>query len=471
MAAEKFSQKLLRVAVIGSGPSGFYAAEALLKQKEIPLEVDMFDRLPTPYGLVRGGVAPDHQKIKAVSAIYEKIAQLPGFRFFGNIKLGRDIQVSDLKARYHQIVYAVGAETDRKMGIPGEDLPGSHSATAFVGWYNGHPDYRDEQFDLSCESAAIVGVGNVAIDVARILAEDPEILAKTDIAEYALEALRKSEIKTIYLLGRRGPAQAAYSPAEIKELGSLTNADLVVLENEARVDEVSKTDYLDPENKKNVDYVQAQVKMGEGKKPRKIRLRFCVSPVQVEASNGRVRALKIEKNTLVPDENGKAKAKGTGQFEILPVGLVFRSVGYRGTAIAEVPFDPKSGKIPNQEGRVFSADFKTPRLGEYVVGWAKRGPSGLIGTNRADSVATVKAMLEDALAGKFGWELAALNGTDAMEEFLRQKRLRFVSFSDWKKLDKIEIEAGKKKGKTREKISRVSEMLSALEPAAVDKAI
>ncbi len=471
MTAENFSQKLLRVAVIGSGPSGFYAAEALLKQKEIPLEVDMFDRLPTPYGLVRGGVAPDHQKIKAVSAVYEKIAQLPGFRFFGNIKLGQDIQVPDLKARYHQIVYAVGAETDRKMGIPGEDLLGSHSATAFVGWYNGHPDYRDEQFDLSCESAAIVGVGNVAIDVARILAEDPEILAKTDIAEYALEALRKSKIKTIYLLGRRGPAQAAYSPAEIKELGSLTTADLVVREEEARLDEVSKTDYLDPENKKNVDYVQAQAKMGEGKKPKKIRLRFCVSPVQVEAASGRASALKIEKNILVPDENGKAKAQGTGQFETLPIGLVFRSVGYRGTPIPEVPFDPKSGKIPNREGRVFSADLKTPRLGEYVVGWAKRGPSGLIGTNRADSVATVKSMLEDALAGKFGWETGALNGEGLMEEFLRQRRCRFVSFSDWQKLDKIEIEAGKKKGKTREKISRVSEMLGALDLASVDKAI
>ncbi len=471
MKQNGISRNPLRVAVIGSGPSGFYAAEALLKQKEIPLEVDMFDRLPTPYGLVRGGVAPDHQKIKAVSAVYEKTAQLPGFRFFGNIKLGKDIQVSDLKERYHQIVYAVGAETDRKMGIPGEDLPGSHSATAFVGWYNGHPDYRDQSFDLSCESAAIVGVGNVAIDVARILAEDPEILAKTDIAEYALEALRKSNIKTIYLLGRRGPAQAAYSPAEIKELGSLTTADLVIREEEARLDEVSKTDYLDPENKKNVDYVQAQAKMGEGKKPRKIRLRFCVSPVQVEASNGRLSALKIEKNRLVSDENGKAKAKGTGQFETLPVGLVFRSVGYRGTPIPEVPFDPKSGKIPNREGRVFSSDFKIPRLGEYVVGWAKRGPSGLIGTNRADSVATVKAALEDALAGKFGWDIGALNKSDSIEDFLRQKRLRFVSFSDWQKLDKIEMEAGKKKGKTREKFSRVSEALSALDLAAVDKAI
>lgn len=465
MADEKFSQKVLRVAIIGSGPSGFYAAEALLKQKEIPVEVDLFDRLPTPYGLVRGGVAPDHQKIKAVAAVYEKISQLPGFRFFGNVQLGQELQVSDLKERYHQIVYAVGAEKDRAMGIPGEDASGSHSATAFVGWYNAHPDYRDQKFDLSSESAAIVGVGNVAIDVARILAEDPEILAKTDIADYALEALRRSQIKTLYLLGRRGPAQAAYSPAEIKELGSLTTADLVVREEEARLDEASKTDYLDSENKKNVDYVQAQARMGEGKKPGKIRLRFCVSPVEILVENGRVRGLKIEKNRLISDENGKPKAVGTGQFEVLPVGLVFRSVGYRGAPIPGVSFDAKSGKIPNQEGRVLSGESKSLCLGEYVVGWAKRGPSGLIGTNRADSVATVKGMLEDALAGKFGWTISPVHQPAFMEQFLRERRCRFVSFADWKKLDQVEIEEGKKKGKTREKFSRVSDMLSALDSA------
>ncbi len=463
MADEESSRKFLRVAVVGSGPSGFYAAEALLKQKEIGVQVDLFDRLPTPYGLVRGGVAPDHQKIKAVAVVYEKTAQLPGFRFFGNIKLGEDLQVSDLKMRYHQIVYAVGAETDRKMGIPGEDSPGSHSATAFVGWYNGHPDYRDQKFDLSSDSAAIVGVGNVAIDVARILAEDPEILAKTDIADYALEALRRSKIRTIYLLGRRGPAQAAYSPAEIKELGSLGVADLVVREDEARLDDASKTDYLDPENKKNVDYVQGLTKMGEGNKPKKIRLRFCVSPVEITASGGKLHALKIERNRLTVDENGRAKPIGTGQFETLPVGLVFRSVGYRGAPIPGVPFDLKSGKIPNQEGRVLSADSKSPCVGEYVVGWAKRGPSGLIGTNRADSVATVKCMLEDALAGKFGWETASFDQRSSMDEFLRQNRRRFVSFSDWKKLDQIEIEEGKKKGKAREKFSRVSDMLGILD--------
>ncbi|MDE1976704.1 MAG: FAD-dependent oxidoreductase, partial [Elusimicrobia bacterium] len=225
----------LRVAVVGAGPSGFYAAEALLKQKDLSVRVDLFERLPTPYGLVRGGVSPDHQKIKSVALVYEKIAGLPGFRFFGNVKLGQDLSAQDLAARYHQVVYAVGNESDRKMGIPGENLAGSHSATEFVGWYNAHPDFRDRRFDLSCESAVVVGLGNVAMDVARILAQDPQNLRSTDIAGYALDALMKSRIKTIYLLGRRGPAEAAYSPQEIRDLGELASADLVVKPEEAAV--------------------------------------------------------------------------------------------------------------------------------------------------------------------------------------------------------------------------------------------
>ncbi len=467
MVQENFSQNILRVAVIGSGPSGFKAAEALLMQTEVPVQVDLFDRLPTPYGLVRGGVAPDHQKIKGVIAVYEKIAQLPGFRFFGNVKLGETIQIEDLKARYHQIVYAVGAESDRKMGIPGEDSMGSHSATAFVGWYNGHPDFREEKFDLSVESVAVVGIGNVAMDVSRILAEDADILAKTDIADYALEALRKSRVKTIYLLGRRGPSQAAYSPAEIKEIGSLSVADLVVDSREVELDEVSRADYADPENKKNVDYVQERAKFGEGTKSKKVRLRFCASPVEIISENGRVAALKIEKNVLVSDENGKAKAKGTGQFETLPVGLVFRSVGYRGIPLMGVPFDSRAGKIPNEEGRVVASDSKKVCAGEYVVGWAKRGPSGLIGTNRADSVSVVKNMIVDAKAGKFGWDVAHPE-PHSIEDFLKRAHSRPVSFADWKKIDQMELEGGRRKGKIREKFSRVADMLGALDsPAGV----
>jgi ferredoxin--NADP+ reductase len=457
----------LKIAVVGSGPSGFYAAEALLKQQDVPVTVDMFDRLPTPFGLVRGGVAPDHQKIKAVTAVYEKVAALPGFRFFGNVKLGKDIQVADLRANYDQIIYAVGAETDKHMGIPGEDLPGSHSATAFVGWYNGHPDYRHLQFDLSTEAVAVVGIGNVAMDVTRILAEDPERLKGTDIAAHALEALRQSKVKTVYLLGRRGPAQAAYSPAEIAEIGHLQSADLVVVPGEVAPDEFSKLDGADAETRKNVEFVREQAKKGEGSRARKVRLRFCTSPVEVIAQNGKVGALKIELNRLEPDPKAGVKAVGTGKHETLPVGLVFRSVGYRGVAISGVPFDEKAGKIPNDAGRVLEAPGKPAVPGEYVVGWAKRGPSGLIGTNRADSVLTVKAMLEDARAGTLV-PGSSRGDAQAMPALLKSRGVRFTSFSDWKTLDKEELARGKAAGKIREKFASVPDMLKALEGKPVE---
>lgn len=447
------SERPLQIAIVGSGPSGFYAAEALLKQKDVPIRIDMFDRLPTPYGLVRGGVAPDHQKIKSVVMVYEKVAALPGFRFFGNVHLGCDLSAAELRAHYDHIVYAVGNESDRKLGVPGEDLEGSHSATEFVGWYNGHPDHRQRRFDLSVERAAVIGIGNVAMDVTRLLAEDPDRLAKTDIADYALDALRKSGVKEIYLLGRRGPAQAAYSPAEIQEIGELESSDLVVRSEELVLDEVSKTETSDPTAKKNVDYVVDVARRGEGSKSKKVRLRFCVSPVELIGEGGRVTAMKIEKNQLVPDGKGGVKAKGTGQFETLPVGLVFRSVGYRGIPIADVPFDEKSGHIPNEAGRV--------KPGEYVVGWAKRGPSGLIGTNRADSVATVQAMLQDAKAGVPDPSVA--RDAQAVVDLLGSRKLRYVSFQDWKRLDRLETERGAKAGKIREKFTTVPEMLSALE--------
>lgn len=447
-------ERPLRVAVVGSGPSGFYAAEALLKQKDLAVRIDMFDRLPTPYGLVRGGVAPDHQKIKSVTIVYEKVALNPAFRFFGNVKLGRDIQVEDLTKNYDQIVYAVGNESDRHLGVPGEDLAGNHSATAFVGWYNGHPDWRGEQFDLSQESAAVIGIGNVAMDVTRILAEDPEELKGTDIAGYALDALRRSKVKTIWLLGRRGPAQAAYSPAEIHEIGSLESADLVVDPKETALGAESQKDYADPENKKNVDYVAEKAKAGEGGRSKKVRLRFCVSPVEVIGKDGKVVALKLERNKLTLDEKGAVKAKGCGEFETIPVGLVFRSVGYRGIPIAGVPFDEKAGKIPNADGRV------QEKTAQYVVGWAKRGPSGLIGTNRADSAATVKAMLEDAAAGRLApGEVSA--DDNAVPALLKGRQVRFVTFADWKALDKRELENGKAKGKIREKFTTIPEMLEA----------
>jgi ferredoxin--NADP+ reductase len=450
----------VRVAIVGSGPSGFYAAESLFHRTGFLAEVDMFDRLPTPFGLVRGGVAPDHQKIKAVISVYEKVASTPGFRFFGNVKLGQDIQADELAKEYDAVVYAVGNESDRSLGIPGEELAGSHSATAFVGWYNGHPDWHDQEFDLSVESVAVIGIGNVAMDVTRVLARDPDELAPTDIADYALRALRKSRVRTIWLLGRRGPAQAAYSPSEIREIGELSSADLVVRPEEVVLDELSKKTLVEANDKKNVDYVAEHAKLGEGSKERKIRLRFLTSPVEILGEGGRMTALKIEKNALVADAKGNPSAKGTGQFETIQAGMILRSVGYRGIPIPEVPFDAKSGRIPNKDGRVLGADG-APLLGQYVVGWAKRGPTGLIGTNRPDSVATVDALVSDAASRN----AAPAAPRERIVELLKGRNCRVVSFEDWKKLDKLEVSKGKSDGKIREKFTTVPEMLSALDGA------
>lgn len=452
-------QRPLSVAIIGSGPSCFYAAEALLKAPDITVRVDIFDRLPTPYGLVRGGVAPDHQKIKSVADVYERTAQDPRVRFFGAVKLGRDVTVEELSARHDAVIYAVGCESDRHMGIPGEDLAGSHSATEFVGWYNCHPDHRGWTFDLSTDAVAVVGVGNVAMDVTRVLARDPEDLAKTDIAGYALEALRKSGVKTVWLLGRRGPAEAAYSLTEIKEIGELTSSDLIVNPAEAALDG-QPLEGLDAAARKKTEYVQEHAKKGEGSLERKVRLRFLVSPVEIIGENGRVSAMRLEKNKLESDGKGGMKAVGTGVFETIKVGLVLRSVGYRGVPIPGVPFDEKSGHIPHVSGRVVSAPGHPPLPGQYVVGWAKRGPSGLIGTNRADSVATVNSLLADLKAGTL--PASADSSLEATLRLLADKKIRALSFVDWQMLDALEKSNGTKKGKIREKFTRIEDMLAAL---------
>jgi ferredoxin--NADP+ reductase len=463
MSTPGTTDRPLTVAIIGAGPSGFYAAEALLKAPGLTVRVDIYDRLPTPFGLARGGVAPDHQKIKSVVVVYEKVAMDPRVRFFGNVMLGRDVTISDLRTRYDQIVYAVGCESDRKMSIPGEDLGGSYSATEFVGWYNGHPDHRHKKFDLSCENVAVVGIGNVAMDVTRLLACDPERLAKTDIADYALDALRKSKVKTVWLLGRRGPAEAAYAPVEIEEFGKLEGCDLVVKPEEAVVGPVSHLETADANDKKKVAYVQEHATIGEGKQARKIRLRFCVSPVEIVGEGGRIKSVKLEKNKLIDDGKGGAKCVGVGEFETIPAGMILRSVGYRGIPIPGVAFDEKSGHIPHTDGRVVTGGAPLP--GEYVVGWAKRGPSGLIGTNRADSVLTVQSMLEDLKAGRLSTGPVDAS-PEAATKLLASRGISAVSYAQWKKLDELERSRGAAKGKIREKFTTVEEMVAALSVAA-----
>jgi ferredoxin--NADP+ reductase len=453
----------LRIAIIGSGPSGFYAAEHLQKQKTLSVEIDMFDRLPTPYGLVRGGVAPDHQKIKSVTKVYDRIAAQPNFRFYGNVEFGTDITREQLAQHYHAIIYAVGAQTDRRLDISGEDLPGSHPATEFVAWYNGHPDYRDYQFDLSQEAVAVIGVGNVAMDVVRILGRTREELLETDIADYALEALAQSSVKTIYILGRRGPAQSAFTNPEIKELGEMVDCDIIVAPEEVQLDPHSQ-EYLDSGADKvaakNVETLRQYSQQAPQGKAKKIIMRFLVSPVEILGTE-RIEALKIVKNELYKADDGSLRPRATEQTETLPVGLVFRSVGYRGKPLPGVPFYEKWGTIPNDKGRVLT-DIKNGEqvMGDYVVGWIKRGPSGVIGTNKPDSVETVDMLLEDMANGKL------MNPTqpsrDALEALLRQQKPNYVTFEDWQVLDALEQERGQAAGRPRLKFTRVEEMLDAL---------
>lgn len=452
----------LRVAVVGAGPAGFYAVEELLKQDGLTVMVDLFDRLPTPYGLVRGGVAPDHQKIKSVIRQYEKTAGRSGFRFFGNVTFGKDVSLDEMCAHYHQLLFTTGAESDRRLGIPGEELPGGYPATVFVWWYNGHPDYRDLQFDFSqVESVAVVGNGNVAMDVTRVLARSVDELARTDIAEYAIEALRKSKIKEIYLLGRRGPAQAAFTNPEIRELAELAGADLVVRPEELELDEVNR-EFLaqekDQTHARNVEILAAQIPKGEGTQPRKVRARFFVSPVAI-LGTGRVERVRLERNRLVKDEQRVFKARGIGRYEEISVQMIFRSIGYKGLRLPGIPFDERNGIVPNRGGRVIhpSTDRQIERV--YVAGWIKRGPSGVIGTNKPDAVATVQAMLEDARQGQVPQQLHAER--ESIAALLTRKGVRYVTFGGWKNIDRVEVEAGKQRGKPREKLTTLAELLSA----------
>jgi ferredoxin--NADP+ reductase len=454
----------LRVAIIGAGPTGFYTAEHLLKQKNYSVTVDMYDRLPVPFGLVRYGVAPDHQKIKSVTKVYDRIAKKPGFRFFGNVEIGKYITVSQLKEHYHQIVFTTGAQTDRRLNIPGEDLEGSLPATEFVAWYNGHPDYRDYKIDLSQENVAVVGIGNVAMDVARILCRTPEELAKTDIAEYALEALSNSKVKRVYVLGRRGPAQAAFTTPEIKELGEMEDADVYVEPEEAELDELSQAalaDSADRATMKKIEIIQSYAGRPSSGKSRQLTVRFLVSPVElIDDGNGRVGAMRLVKNELYATDAGTLRPKATDKFEEIPVSLVFRSIGYRGVPVPEVPFYDSWGVILNKEGRVIDPDTQQPLVGEYTGGWIKRGPSGVIGTNKPDALETVKHMLEDLAAGEV---LSPANPSpEAAEALVKASQPDYFTYEDWTKLDAMEIANGEAAGRPRIKFTSADEMLAAL---------
>ncbi len=450
----------LRIAVIGAGPAGFYAADHLLKQDDLNIEVDMFDHLPTPFGLVRFGVAPDHPKIKNVTKVFDRTADNPRFRFFGNVTCGKHLAPADFRNYYHQIIYTVGAQTDRSLGVPGEDLAGSHSATEFVAWYNGHPDYRELQFDLSQETVAIVGMGNVAVDVARILCRTVDELRQTDIADYALEQLAESKVKHVVMLGRRGPAQAAFSLPELKELTKMDDAQVRVLLDEARLDDLAQqhlTENPDTTTQKKVDLIQTIAEAADEGKSRDLTIRFLVSPTEVNEKDGRVGGVKIVHNELYMDDRGTPRPRATDKTEQLDCGLLFRSVGYHGVPIEGVPFHKKWGVILNEKGRV-TDESQQPVTGEYCAGWIKRGPSGLIGTNKGCAIETVECMLEDAKAGKT--HNPASPNADAAEQLIRERQPEVFSYDNWRKLDEHELKTGKEAGRPRVKLTTVDSMLA-----------
>ena len=462
MSALGSAEHPLRVAIIGSGPAGFYAAGHLLKSKSHPdlnVQVDMYDRLPTPWGLVRGGVAPDHPNIKAVSRVYEKTAQHPEFRFHGNVEFGRDLDHGDLSERYHAVIYAVGAQTDRRMGIPGEDLPGSWAATAFVAWYNGHPDYRDLEFDLSGERAVVVGNGNVAADVARMLALTREELAETDVADHALEVMADSNVREIVVLGRRGPAQAAFTNPELLELGEMTDADVFVEARDVDMDPASRA-WLESEAasktaRNNVEILGRYAERVPAGKRRRIVLRFLVSPVEILGSE-RVEGIRICRNELC-EEDGRLRAVPTEAVEQLDCGIVFRSIGYRGMPLPGLPFDERAATIPNDGGRILTGD--EPLTGDYVVGWIKRGPTGIIGTNKRDAQETVSMVLEDFDAGRLREPGDPDRGS--LEALLAVRAPEHVTYAGWEAIDRAEKQAGEPHGRPRVKLCSFEDLLEA----------
>ena len=453
-----------RVAIVGSGPAGFYTAEHLLKRPTPAVEIDLFERLPAPFGLVRYGVAPDHPKIKSATKAFERIAAHPGVRFYGNVELGSHVTLDELRQHYHAVCLATGAEADRPMGIPGEGLRGSHTATEFVAWYNGHPDYRDRQFDLSVERVAVVGVGNVAVDVARILCRLPEELESTDIADYALDALRASRVREVYVLGRRGPAQAAFTTPEVKELGELAGADVSLLRAEVELDPLSQEDVEasgDRALRKKIEILQSLADAPASGAPRKLVLRFLVSPVAViDDGRGKVAGLRIVRNELYRADDGSLRARATSAVEELPVGLVFRSVGYRGRPLPGVPFDEGGGLIPNVAGRVIDPATGAPVPGLYASGWIKRGPTGVIGTNKPDAGETAESIAEDLLAG--GGCAPVVPDATAVDLLVRRRQPRCLSFDDWLRLDEIERSRGEALGRPRVKLTSAEDVDRAL---------
>ncbi len=442
----------MRAAVIGAGPSGFYTVDGLLKAG---FEVDLFDELPTPFGLVRAGVAPDHPKIKSVTRVYAKTAEHPAFRFFGGVRFGSHLNREELLERYHVVVYALGTAIDKRLGIAGEDRPGSHAATEFVAWYNGHPHFADQQFDLDGARAVVVGNGNVALDVARMLVLDPSELAPTDTADHALDAFGRAGVREVILLGRRGPAEAAFTNPELRELGELQRADVIV--DAAALEGLAEPD--DTTRRRNLEILRDYAGREPAGKSHRLELRFLRSPIEIlgDGADGPVKGVRVAINRLLTRPDGRVSAEPTGEEETIECDLVLRSIGYRGIPLHGIPFDAEHGLIRNVDGRVRDDDRQYP--GEYAVGWIKRGPSGVIGTNKKDAAGTLAAILEDVEAA--GVNEPTIADSEEVLALLAQCAPDHVTWEGWQRIDEHESSLGQPAGRPRVKLVTIDELVRA----------
>jgi len=457
----------IEIGVVGSGPAGLYTAEALIKQAAAldppaRIRVDVIDRLPTPYGLVRYGVAPDHKSIKSIAEYLRRVLEHEGVSFLGNVHLGTDVTRDDLLSCYDAVVYATGAMSDRRLGIPGEDLPGSHAATDFVNWYCGHPDVDPDAFTLDAEAVAVIGVGNVAVDVARILIRDPAELRDTDVSQPVLDALTASKVREVHMIGRRGPAQAKFTTKELRELGELDGVEIAVGPGEADLDAFDPTGgsarlaETDRHVRGNYTVIAGWADREPAAAPRRLSVRFWLRPVEILGTD-RVTGLRVERTRL--DAGGRFT--GTGETQDIPVQMVLRSVGYQSVPLPGVPFDERSAVVPNEEGRVTGPDGK-PLPGEYVAGWLKRGPTGVIGTNKSDAAQTVRALLADLAggpgpgdtplprAGLLRLPADAQDGAGGPSRFaalLASRGQATVSYADWLQIETAERELAAELGR------------------------
>jgi ferredoxin/flavodoxin---NADP+ reductase len=451
-----------RVAIVGAGPAGAFAAACLLRGRG-DVEIDLFERLPTPWGLLRGGVAPDHQEIKRLEDTFDRQTLQRGCRLLANVEVGVDISHAELMRHYTAVIYATGAQTDKSLGIPGEDLPGSWAATEFVAWYNGHPDYRELEFDLSAERAVVIGNGNVAADVTRLLTLSTRQLERTDVADHALEALRESRIEEVILLGRRGPAQAAFTSAELRELGHLDGVDIRVDPDVVELDPVSRR-WLAEEGtftaRKNMDLLEEfAARPARAGARRRIELRFLCSPVEIRGS-GRVEAIDVRRNEIVRAEDGSLRARAVDEdVEQIECGLVLRSVGYRAVPLPDVPFDERHWVLPNGRGRVLTPGGE-PLAGVYAVGWIKRGPTGILGTNKRDAEETVSCLVEDLRAGAL--PQPPNPAREEIDALLAERKPDLVDVQGWRAIDAHELERGRGEQRPRVKLASRDELLGAV---------